>query len=95
MASSAVLVIAEGYATAATVAKYGHVSAVAAFDSGNLLAVATALHERWPGKPIMIAGDDDHRLENNSGRAKAVEAAAGSKAWRSFLSWPLNNGREA
>ena len=84
LASSAVLVIAEGYATAATVAKYGHVSAVAAFDSGNLLAVATALHERWPGKPIMIAGDDDHRLENNPGRAKAVEAAAAVKGLAVF-----------
>ena len=79
LASSVVIAVAEGYATAATVAKYGHVSAVAAFDSGNLLAVATALHERWPGKPIMIAGDDDHRLENNPGRAKAVEAAAAVK----------------
>ena len=48
---------------------------VAAFDSGNLLAVATALHERWPDKRIMIAGDDDHRLENNPGRAKALEAS--------------------
>jgi len=24
----------------------------------------------------MIAGDDDHKLENNPGRAKALEAAA-------------------
>ena len=64
-----------GHATAATVAKYGNVPAIAAFDSGNLLAVATALHERWPDKRIMIAGDDDHKLENNPGRVKALEAA--------------------
>ena len=75
LATSPVIAIAEGYATAATVAKYGHVPAVAAFDSGNLLAVATALHERWPDKGIMIAGDDDHKLENNPGRMKALEAA--------------------
>ena len=56
--------------------KYGHVPAIAAFDAGNLLAVATALHERWPDKGIMIAGDDDHKLENNPGRLKAIEAAA-------------------
>ena len=68
--------IAEGYATAATVAKYGNVPTIAAFDSGNLLAVATALRERYKDKPIIIAGDDDHRLENNPGRAKALEAAA-------------------
>jgi putative DNA primase/helicase len=45
---SPVIAIAEGYATAATVAKYGNVPAVAAFDSGNLLAVATALRDRFP-----------------------------------------------
>jgi phage/plasmid primase-like uncharacterized protein len=75
LANSPVIALAEGYATAATVAKYGNVPAVAAFDSGNLLAVATALHERWPDKGIMIAGDDDHKLENNPGRVKALEAA--------------------
>src|SRR5260370_4758031 len=75
LANSPVIAITEGYATAATVAKYGNVPAVAAFDSGNLLAVATALHERWPDKRVMIAGDDDHKLENNPGRLKALEAA--------------------
>ena len=53
--------------------------AVAAFDSGNLLAVATALREQHKGKVIVIAGDDDHRLENNPGRTKALEAAAAVK----------------
>src|SRR5580704_16351529 len=72
LANSPVIAIAEGYATAATVAKYGNVPAVAAFDSGNLLAVATALHKRWPGKGITIAGDDDHKLENNPGRVPKV-----------------------
>jgi putative DNA primase/helicase len=76
LGNSPVIAIAEGYATAAMVVKYGDVPAVAAFDSGNLLAVATALHERWPDKGIMIAGDDDHKLENNPGRVKALEAAA-------------------
>ena len=75
LANSPVIAIAEGYATAATVAKYGHVPAIAAFDSGNLLAVATALHVRWPDKGIIVAGDDDHKLENNPGRVKALEAA--------------------
>ena len=75
LSKSPVIAIAEGYATATTVAKYGKVATVAAFDSGNLLAVARALHERWPDKPVMIAGDDDHKLENNPGRGKALEAS--------------------
>ena len=74
------VVIAEGYATAATIAKHAKVAAIAAFDSGNLLAVATSIRERYKDKQIIIAGDDDHRLENNPGRAKALEAAAAVNA---------------
>ena len=51
------------------------VAGIAAFDSGNPLSVARSLHERWPDKAIFIAGDDDHRLENNPGREKALAAA--------------------
>ena len=40
------------------------------------LEVATVLRERYKDKQIIVAGDDDHRLENNPGRAKALEAAA-------------------
>jgi phage/plasmid primase-like uncharacterized protein len=43
------------------------------------LAVATALREQHKGKVIVIAGDDDHRLETNPGRTKALEAAAAVK----------------
>lgn len=75
LSKSSVIAVAEGYATAATVAKYGKVPTVAAFDSGNLLAVARALHERWPDKQVIIAGDDDHKLGNNPGRGKALEAS--------------------
>ena len=48
---------------------------LAAFDSGNLLSVAASIRERWPDKAIVIAGDDDHRIENNPGREKALSAA--------------------
>ena len=75
IAMSPVIVIAEGYATAATLAEHGKVPTLAAYDSGNLLSVATSIRERWPDKAIVIAGDDDHRLENNPGREKALAAA--------------------
>jgi len=51
------------------------VTALAAYDSGNLLPVATSLRQRYPDKAIVIAGDDDHRSENNPGREKAIAAA--------------------
>jgi putative DNA primase/helicase len=75
IAMSQVVVIAEGYATAVTLAKHGKVPTLAAYDSGNLLLVATAVHQRYPDKTIVIAGDDDHRTENNPGREKALAAA--------------------
>jgi putative DNA primase/helicase len=74
-----VLVIAEGYATAASLSEALGQATVSAFDSGNLPVVARALHEKFPHKPIVIASDDDHHLEVtlgiNSGRIKALEAA--------------------
>jgi putative DNA primase/helicase len=75
IAMSPVVVIAEGYATASTLAQHGKMPALAAYDSGNLLSVASSVHERWPDKRIIIAGDDDHRIENNPGREKALAAA--------------------
>jgi len=79
LAAAPVLVIAEGYATAATVAEAIGQPTVAAFDAGNLLPVALALHARYPDKPIVIAGDDDrHMLMThglNPGREKADAAA--------------------
>jgi antirestriction protein ArdC/phage/plasmid primase-like uncharacterized protein len=79
-----VLVIAEGYATAATTVQSRDnpttaAAAVVAFDSSNLKVVALALHEKYPSKPIVIAGDDDRHNAmqhgHNTGR-EAAEAAA-------------------
>lgn len=58
-----VIIIAEGYATAATIKEAIELPAVvSAFDSGNLKAVAKALHEKYPHKPVIIAADDDKHL---------------------------------
>lgn len=79
LASAPALIIAEGYATAATVAEVLGQPTMAAFDAGNLLPVAQALHERHPGKPVLIVGDDDRHLTlthgRNRGRADAETAA--------------------
>jgi putative DNA primase/helicase len=85
------VVIAEGYATAATlkradkdgplVADGKRVEFVAAFDSGNVPAVAQAIRERYPDKAIVIAADNDikqernPRVRKNPGLEKATEAA--------------------
>jgi antirestriction protein ArdC/phage/plasmid primase-like uncharacterized protein len=73
------IVISEGYATAASLRQTLGYATVSAFDSGNLAAVAQALHQQYPDKPIVLAGDDDRHLELtlgvNPGRTKAEEAA--------------------
>ena len=86
IAAAPAIVIGEGYATAASLSQALDYGTVAAFDSGNLEAVATVLHEKYPDKPIVIAGDDDRHLEStqgiNPGKVKALAAAkaVGGKA---------------
>lgn len=79
LAAAPALVIGEGYATAGSLSQTLGFATVAAFDSGNLVPVARNLHEKFPEKPVIIAGDDDKHLEItqgvNPGRSKAEEAA--------------------
>lgn len=71
--------IAEGYATAATLHELTGMPAIVAFNAGNLLPVAQTYRQLHPERPIYIAGDNDHRREAegkpNVGREKAEEAA--------------------
>jgi len=75
-----------GDATAAQLKQTLGYATVSAFDSGNLTMVAQALHQKFPDKPVVIAGDDDRHLEIvqgvSPGRAKAEDAAklVGGKA---------------
>ncbi len=77
--SAKAIIIAEGFATADTLSQALDYPVVAAFDSGNLSKVAHDLHEKYPHKPIIIAGDDDQHQESvngkNPGREKALAAA--------------------
>ena len=73
------VLIAEGYATAATLYEAtGHPVAVA-FDAGNLTPVAQELRGMWPQSQIVVCGDDDAHPDDparaNTGRIKATEAA--------------------
>lgn len=75
------LVIAEGYATGASVFMATGYPVAVAFNAGNLLPVAKAWREKLPHARIVIAGDDDTETRINGelvnvGRIKATEAAA-------------------
>ena len=74
--------VAEGFATAATVHRATGLPAVAALDASNLAAVARALREADPARPLLFAADNDHHLPRrpeplpNVGLERAREAAA-------------------
>ena len=84
-----VIVIAEGFATASTVAtRFPGAAVLAAIDAGNLLPVADAVRHRYPDAPIVIAADDDRLTEGNPGLTKAREAAAAVGARLIRPAWP-------
>jgi putative DNA primase/helicase len=80
------LLIAEGFATAATLHEMTGMPAIVAFNAGNLLPLALTYRGLYPDRTIYIAGDNDWqreterddqgRLKINVGRVKAEEAAA-------------------
>ena len=78
------IVICEGYATGATIreATNGYFGVVCAMTSHNLLDVAKAVSEKYPDKPLIIAGDNDRfNVNGNVGRltAEAVAKELGAK----------------
>jgi len=75
------VVIAEGFATAATMREATGLTVLAAFDSGNLMEVARAVRAADLARPIIMAADNDHHLPSrpvplsNVGAEKAKAAA--------------------
>ncbi|MFZ4478665.1 MAG: PriCT-2 domain-containing protein, partial [Rhodoferax sp.] len=78
-AGPGVLLVAEGYATAASVFEATGRPTACAFDAGNLAPVVKALHQAHPAALIVVCGDDDvqtfARTGHNPGRDKATAAA--------------------
>ena len=70
-----VLLLAEGFATAATLFEAtGHATA-ACFSAGNLIEVARALRGKFPDLTFVICGDNDASTPGNPGRTAALAAA--------------------
>ena len=78
-AGAAVLLVAEGYATAASLHQATGRPVAVAFDAGNLAPVAKALHKSYPAALLALCGDDDVQTFAekgfNPGRDKATAAA--------------------
>jgi putative DNA primase/helicase len=78
-AGAAVLLIAEGIATAASLHEATGYPVAVAFDVGNLMPVAKALRNQYPAALLVLCGDDDlhtfAKSGHNPGREKATAAA--------------------
>jgi putative DNA primase/helicase len=69
------LLIAEGFATAASIHQATKLPVAVAFDAGNLLPVAKALHAKYKRANILICADDDYLTAGNPGVTHARNAA--------------------
>ena len=71
----AVGLIAEGYATAATLHEATGLPVAVAFSANNLQPVAEVLHKANPRARLLICADDDYLTDGNPGVAFAEAAA--------------------
>ncbi len=70
------IIVAEGFATAASLYEATGLPVAVAFDCGNLRSVAAAVKGNLPGNcKITIAADDDVATPGNPGISSATEAA--------------------
>ena len=69
------LLVAEGYATAASLYEATGCATAVAFNTTNLKAVAKALREKFPNMQIILCADNDTQTDGNPGVRKATEAA--------------------
>jgi phage/plasmid primase-like uncharacterized protein len=69
------ILIAEGYATGATLHEITGHAVVCAFNAGNLRPVAEVIHRKYPEAAIIVCADDDYSRNGNPGLTKANEAA--------------------
>jgi putative DNA primase/helicase len=89
------LYIAEGWATAASVALYTTKTAVCAFNAGNIANVATAIRNKYPNVPIVIVADHD---EVGIKAAKQAASKTGADFWlpptkgHDFNDWMIESG---
>ena len=73
---SRVMLIAEGYATAATLFDATGYTSIMAIDAGNLIHVARDVQQAYPNTVVVICGDNDQFGEKNTGLEKCQQIKA-------------------
>lgn len=85
------LLIAEGFATCATIREATGLPVICSFDAMNLMNVAKIMRKKYPDAKIIICGDNDRGKKNakgeiyNTGIDKGQQAATAIKGW---CVWP-------
>ena len=79
VAAAGITLIAEGYATAATLHEATGLPVAVAFDAGNLLTVAQAIRKAYRSARILLCADDDYLTDGNPGCSAAAAAALAIK----------------
>lgn len=71
-----VIVAAEGYATAASIAQASEWPTVMTVDVGNMAVLARQLRAKYPAARLILAGDDDPKPDGKNPGRTAAEAIA-------------------
>jgi putative DNA primase/helicase len=82
------LIIAEGFATGASIHEATRIPVLCAMSAGNLAEVAMAVRQTAPLVDLVIAADNDQRTQGNPGVTKAREAALAVSAKLAIASFP-------
>ena len=83
-----VILIAEGYATSATIKESMEgldVATVCAFDASNMLEVGISVRSKYPGSKILFCGDNDRHLSVNKGLEASKEVSDATGAMSSYV----------
>lgn len=75
-----IILVAEGYATGATLFEATGLPTAVAFDAGNLMPVAQALHKTYPRAYILVCADDDYLTVNKAGNPSNPDVTAAQNA---------------
>ncbi len=87
-----VFLLAEGYATAASIHEATGHAVLVCFDASNLLPVAAAIRERQADAKILIAADNDQWKERNTGIEAAMAAARAVGGYVAVPPFPASAG---
>lgn len=88
------ILLAEGFATAATLHEATGKPVFCALSAGNLLPIAEMLKARYPAAVRVICGDDDRETQGNPGRTKATAASEATGARVAFPTFASQTGKD-